>query len=94
MNESIDLLRCHFGLTPAEARLALQLVAGEPLRAAAVIVTMESVGEPVTPLAQYLAKQLVARPKDRKQIIRPFPILGASTPRRYTHPGAAGTAHR
>jgi DNA-binding CsgD family transcriptional regulator len=35
MNESIDLLRCHFGLTPAEARLALQLVAGEPLRAAA-----------------------------------------------------------
>jgi DNA-binding CsgD family transcriptional regulator len=36
MNESIDLLRCHFGLTPAEARLALQLVAGETLRAAAV----------------------------------------------------------
>src|SRR5262249_5329397 len=35
MNESIDLLRCHFGLTPAEARLALQLVAGETLRAAA-----------------------------------------------------------
>jgi DNA-binding CsgD family transcriptional regulator len=36
MNESLDLLRCRFGLTPAEARLALQLVAGEPLRAAAV----------------------------------------------------------
>jgi DNA-binding CsgD family transcriptional regulator len=36
MNEPIDLLRCHFGLTPAEARLALQLVAGETLRAAAV----------------------------------------------------------
>jgi DNA-binding CsgD family transcriptional regulator len=36
MNESIDLLQCHFGLTPAEARLALQLVAGETLRAAAV----------------------------------------------------------
>ena len=35
MNEPIDLLRCHFGLTPAEARLALQLVAGETLRAAA-----------------------------------------------------------
>ena len=36
MNESIDLLRCHFGLTPAEARLALQLVAGETLRSAGV----------------------------------------------------------
>ena len=36
MNESIDLLRCHFGLTPAEARLALHLVAGETLRSAAV----------------------------------------------------------
>jgi|SRR5262245_39284384 len=36
MNESIDLLRCRFGLTPAEARLALQLVAGEALRPAAV----------------------------------------------------------
>jgi DNA-binding CsgD family transcriptional regulator len=35
MSESIDLLRCHFGLTPAEARLALQLVAGETLRSAA-----------------------------------------------------------
>jgi DNA-binding CsgD family transcriptional regulator len=35
-NESIDLLRCHFGLTPAEARLALHLVAGETLRSAAV----------------------------------------------------------
>src|SRR5262249_9141859 len=36
MYESIDLLRCHFGLTPAEARLALHLVAGETLRCAAV----------------------------------------------------------
>ena len=36
MSESIDLLRCHFGLTPAEARLALQLVEGETLRAAAI----------------------------------------------------------
>src|SRR6476620_6570460 len=36
MNESIDLLRCHFGLTPAEARLALHLVAGETLRSAAI----------------------------------------------------------
>jgi DNA-binding CsgD family transcriptional regulator len=36
MNESIDRLRSHFGLTPAEARLALHLVAGETLRAAAV----------------------------------------------------------
>ena len=36
MNESIDLLRCHFGLTPAEAKLALHLVAGETLRSAAV----------------------------------------------------------
>ena len=35
MNERIDLLRCHFGLTPAEARLALQLVAGDALRSAA-----------------------------------------------------------
>jgi DNA-binding CsgD family transcriptional regulator len=35
MNEPIDLLRCRFGLTPAEARLALQLVAGEALRSAA-----------------------------------------------------------
>jgi DNA-binding CsgD family transcriptional regulator len=34
MNDSIDLLRCHFGLTPAEARLALHLVAGETLRSA------------------------------------------------------------
>ena len=36
MNEPIDLLRCHFGLTQAEARLALHLVAGETLRCAAV----------------------------------------------------------
>ena len=36
MNESIDLLQCHFSLTPAEARLALHLVAGETLRSAAV----------------------------------------------------------
>ena len=36
MSEPIDLLRCHFGLTPAEARLALHLVAGETLRSAAV----------------------------------------------------------
>ena len=36
MNESIDLLQRHFSLTPAEARLALHLVAGETLRCAAV----------------------------------------------------------
>ena len=36
MNEPIDLLRCHFGLTPSEARLALHLVAGETLRSAEV----------------------------------------------------------
>ena len=36
MNEAIDLLQCPFGLTPAEARLALHLVAGETLRSAAV----------------------------------------------------------
>ena len=30
------MLRCHFDLTPAEARLALHLVAGETLRSAAV----------------------------------------------------------
>ena len=36
MNNPIDLLKCHFGLTPAEARLALHLVAGETIRSAAV----------------------------------------------------------
>ena len=36
MNESIKLLRSHFGLTHAEARLALHLVAGETLRCTAV----------------------------------------------------------
>jgi DNA-binding CsgD family transcriptional regulator len=36
MNKSIDLLQCHFSLTPAEARLALHLVAGETLRSAGV----------------------------------------------------------
>jgi DNA-binding CsgD family transcriptional regulator len=36
MNESIDRLRYHFGLTTAEAKLALHLVAGETLRSAAV----------------------------------------------------------
>src|SRR3954447_21847810 len=36
MNEPIDLLRSHFGLSPAEVRLALHLVAGETLRSAAV----------------------------------------------------------
>jgi DNA-binding CsgD family transcriptional regulator len=36
MSQSIDLLQCHFSLTPAEARLALHLVAGETLRSAAV----------------------------------------------------------
>ena len=35
MNESSDLLRSHFGLTPSEARLALHLVTGETLRSAA-----------------------------------------------------------
>jgi DNA-binding CsgD family transcriptional regulator len=34
MDESIDRLRSHFGLTPAEAKLALHLVAGETLRSA------------------------------------------------------------
>src|SRR5262245_56739857 len=45
MNEPIDLLRCHFGLTSAEARLALHLVAGETLRSAAakLNVTYETV---------------------------------------------------
>jgi DNA-binding CsgD family transcriptional regulator len=36
MNEPIDLLQRHFSLTPAEARLAVHLVAGETLRSAAV----------------------------------------------------------
>jgi DNA-binding CsgD family transcriptional regulator len=36
VNEPIELLRSHFGLTPAEARLALHLVAGETLRSAEV----------------------------------------------------------
>ena len=36
MNNPIDLLKCHFGLSPAEARLALHLAAGETLRSAAV----------------------------------------------------------
>ena len=36
MNVSIKLLRSHFGLTQAEARLALHLVAGETLRSAEV----------------------------------------------------------
>ena len=36
MDESIDRLRSHFGLTPAEARLALHLVTGGTLRSAAV----------------------------------------------------------
>src|SRR5262249_25297684 len=35
MDESIDRLQSHLGLTPAEARLALHLVAGETLRSAA-----------------------------------------------------------
>ena len=33
---TIDLLQCHFSLAPAEARLALHLVAGETLRSTAV----------------------------------------------------------
>src|SRR4029077_3261106 len=36
MHEPIDLLQRHFGLAPAEARLAFHLVAGETLRSAAV----------------------------------------------------------
>jgi DNA-binding CsgD family transcriptional regulator len=35
MDQPIDRLRCHFGLTPAEARLAVHLVTGESLRSAA-----------------------------------------------------------
>jgi DNA-binding CsgD family transcriptional regulator len=34
MHEPTDLLQRHFGLTPAEARIALHLVAGETLRSA------------------------------------------------------------
>jgi DNA-binding CsgD family transcriptional regulator len=40
MNEAIELLRCHFGLTPAEARVALHLVAGETLRSAEARLSM------------------------------------------------------
>jgi DNA-binding CsgD family transcriptional regulator len=40
MNEPIELLRCHFGLTPSEARLALHLVAGETLRSAEATLSM------------------------------------------------------
>src|SRR5262245_51409150 len=40
MNEPIELLRCRFGLTPAEARLALHLVAGETLRSAEAKLSM------------------------------------------------------
>jgi DNA-binding CsgD family transcriptional regulator len=40
MNEAIELLRCHFGLTPAETRLALHLVAGETLRSAEAKLSM------------------------------------------------------
>jgi DNA-binding CsgD family transcriptional regulator len=40
MNEPIELLRCHFGLTPAEARLALHLAAGETLRSAEAKISM------------------------------------------------------
>jgi DNA-binding CsgD family transcriptional regulator len=36
MNQQIDRLRWHFDLTPAEARLAFHLAAGETLRSAAV----------------------------------------------------------
>jgi len=36
MNESFELLRSHFGLTPAEAKLTLRLVAGDKLQSAAV----------------------------------------------------------
>ena len=36
MNHVSDRLRCHFGLTLAEARLVLHLVTGETLRCAAV----------------------------------------------------------
>jgi DNA-binding CsgD family transcriptional regulator len=36
MNESIHRLRSHFGLTPAEARLAQYLVVGETLRSTAL----------------------------------------------------------
>jgi DNA-binding CsgD family transcriptional regulator len=35
-DEPIDLLQSHFSLAPAEARLALHLVAGETLRSAEV----------------------------------------------------------
>jgi DNA-binding CsgD family transcriptional regulator len=40
MNEPIELLRCHFGLTPAEARLALHLASGETLRCAEAKLSM------------------------------------------------------
>jgi DNA-binding CsgD family transcriptional regulator len=36
MNESVELLRSHFDLTPSEARLTLRLVAGDKLQSAAV----------------------------------------------------------
>jgi DNA-binding CsgD family transcriptional regulator len=40
MNEPIDLLRSNFRLSPAEARLALHLVAGETLRSAEAKLSM------------------------------------------------------
>src|SRR5262245_43825487 len=40
MNEPIELLRRHFGLTPAEATLALHLAEGETLRSAEAKLSM------------------------------------------------------
>ena len=36
MNESAELLRSHFDLTPSEARLTLRLLAGDKLQSAAI----------------------------------------------------------
>jgi DNA-binding CsgD family transcriptional regulator len=71
MNEPIDLLRCHFGLTPAEARLALHLVSGETLRSAAVklSVTYET--------ARSRLKNIFNKTKTRRQVELVTLILAA-----------------
>ena len=80
MNESIRLLRSHFGLTQAEARLALHLVAGETLRCAAVklSITYET--------ARSQLKSIFKKTRTHRQAERAMETLRESLMREHGNP--------
>ena len=84
MNESIDLLRCHFGLTPSEGTLALHLVTGETLRSAAaeLLISYETAR---TQLKNIFSKTGTCRQAELVAVmVTDFPVLLEAAPQAKT----------